>query len=146
MLGEHLADDPDGDGERQDGPRVRLDQYGVAGGEVGEEAGIRVPRRERVAPDDEPDAPRDDGELLRIDGWPLALRLLPLGGGRVARLLLVGVRDGLERSVLGVRAARLEGHHEGLPRGVHDGVRDSKLAALMRVCTHRHGITGLNSG
>ena len=55
-LGEHLAGDPYGQGQRQHRARMRLDQHRVAGGEGGEEARIAVPRGEGVAADQQGDA------------------------------------------------------------------------------------------
>src|SRR5690606_12662184 len=52
-LGEDLARDPHRDRKRQHGTRMRLDDYGVAGRERGEETGVGVPGREGVASDDQ---------------------------------------------------------------------------------------------
>lgn len=122
-LAQHLAGDGHREGQRKHGARVRLDQHRVAGGEGGEEAGIAVPRGERVAADEEGDAATGrDERLVQLQRVALALRLGPVGGVRGTDLLPVGVRDGLQAAVLGVRAARLERHHEGLAARVHHGV------------------------
>jgi hypothetical protein len=44
----------DGDRQRQDRRRVRLDDHGIAGREAREQAGIAVPGREGGAADDQP--------------------------------------------------------------------------------------------
>ncbi|MGY4277199.1 hypothetical protein ACVILE_003379 [Streptomyces sp. M18.1] len=120
-LGEHVAGDLDGERERQHRAGVRLDQDRVAGGEGGEQARVAVPRREGVAADHQADTARDRRELLgQRQRVALALRLGPLGRVGRAGLLRVRVRHGLQAAVLGVRAARLERHHERLPGGVHD--------------------------
>ncbi len=120
VFGEHGADGAHGDGGRQDGVAVRLDDHGVAGGQRGEEAGVGVPGREGAAADDDADAMSDDFEVLLHDQRRvLALRLFP---GRFAGHELhfaVGVGDGFEAAVLGVRRAGLEGHHPALAGGHH---------------------------
>ena len=125
LLGKEVAQHRDGQRQRQGGARVRLHDDGVAGGEAGEEAGIAVPGREGLAADDERDAAGDNAPVLLDDeGRGLALRLLPDGAGGGARHLGPGGGDGLEPAVLGVRAAGLEGHGEGLAGGVHHRVAD----------------------
>jgi len=123
VLGEHGADGADGDRGRQDGVAVRLGDHRVAGGQGGEQAGIGVPGRESAAADDDADATADDLEVLLHDQRRiLALRLFP---GRFAGhelLLAVGVGNGFEAAILGVRGAGLEGHHPALAGGHHDRV------------------------
>ena len=68
--------------------------------------------------------------LLHPQRGPLALRLLPHRRVGVPGLLGVRVGDRFERPVLGVRAAGLERHHERLPAGVHDRVRDLEAARV----------------
>ena len=77
-FGQHLARDPHRDRERQDRGGMRLHHHRVAGGEIGEQAGIAVPRRERAAADHEPDAARHDPvALFHPQRLALALRLFP---------------------------------------------------------------------
>ena len=123
-LGEHVARDRDGDGQRQHGAGVRLHDDRVAGDQAGEQAGVGVPGRERVAADHQRDAARDHGERLGHPlRRPLALRLLPGGLRGVPGHLGVGVGDRLEGAVLRVRSAGLERHRVGLAGGVHHGLR-----------------------
>ena len=80
----------------------------------------------------------------------------------VPGLLRVGVSDRLERPVLRVRAAGLERHHERLPAGVHDRVRDLEAAGVdpvddlrgdgcgheqtVEISGHHSGEAGLDGG
>ena len=68
--------------------------------------------------------------LLHPQRGPLALRLLPHRRVGVPGLLGIRVGDRLQRPVLRVRAAGLERHHERLPAGVHDRVRDLEAASV----------------
>ena len=120
---EHLAADLDSDGEWQDGARVRLDDHWIAGGQAGENAGITVPGGEGRAADGERHAARHDTvDLFHDQRVVLALRLGPDGGCRRPGHFGIGIGDGLETAVLGVRAAGLKGHHEGLAGGLGNGV------------------------
>ena len=132
---EHLAGDLDRDRERQHGARVRLDDDGVAGDERGEDAGVGVPRRERVAADDERDAARHEAVVLLHPGrrrvaLAVTARLLPEHRGGHALLLDEPGRDRLDRAVLRVRPTGLERHDERLARRVHDGVGDLEAALV----------------
>ncbi len=138
-LGQHLARDPHQQCERQDRGRMRLHHDGVAGREVGEEAGKAVPRRERAAADHESDAAGNDPEvLLHPDRLVLALRLLPPRRGRNLLHLGPRVRDRFESAVLRVRPARLERHHERLSGRVHHGVGEEE-ALLVDPVQDLHG-------
>ncbi len=110
-LAQDFAQSPDRDRAGQDRRRMRLDDHRVAGGEAGEEAGIKVPGREGRAADLDRDAARHDAEALhQADGLALALRLLPPSLARRAAHLGDRIGHRLETAVLRVRAARLEGH------------------------------------
>jgi hypothetical protein len=126
---ERVASVAASEGERQHGGRVRLDHDRVAGDQAGEEPRPGVPRREGVAADHQRDAARHDGERLLHRHRHLA-RLLPERGARRTGHLDPCVGDGLERTVEGVGAAGLEGHHEGLSAGVLDGVRELEDAGV----------------
>ena len=81
------------DRQRQDRARVRLHHHRVAGGQAGEQPGVGVPGRERVAADHQPDPARHHRvRLLHHQRPPLALRLLPARGRRHPGLLRVRVR------------------------------------------------------
>ena len=124
-----------------------LDDHRVAGGQRGEEAGVAVPGRERVAADDQRHAAgHDPVVLLHPDRLALG-RLLPDHRGRHALLLDERADDRLDGAVLGVRAAGLERHHERLPAGVHHGVRDLEGALVDRVHDlEAHRRTGERAG
>ncbi len=68
--------------------------------------------------------------LFHLDRLVLALRLFPERLLRHAPQLVPCVGDRLQRAVLRVRAARLEGHHERLSGGVHDRVGDQEAGAI----------------
>ena len=122
---QHVAGHLHGERQGKHGARMRLHQDGVTGGEGGEEARIAVPRGEGVAADQQRDAAaRRDERLVQLERVALALGLGPVRGPRGAGLLLVRVRHRFQAAVLGVRAARLERHHEGLPARVHHGVAE----------------------
>jgi hypothetical protein len=124
---EHLPRDLHRHSRRQDSRRMRLDDDAVARRQRREQAGIGVPGREGGAADNEGDAARDDfPALVELDRIALALRLLPAGGLRNAALLRHGVGDSLQGAILRMRAAGLEGHHEGLARGHRDRVGDEE--------------------
>ncbi|MDR8775310.1 hypothetical protein FEP92_05733 [Burkholderia multivorans] len=130
-LAQHIARDPHGDRERQDCAGMGLHDHRVAGREIGEQAGIAVPGRERAAAEHEPGAARDDRvTLLHRERRVLALRLFPMRIGRDAAQLVPRIGDGLERAVLRMRAAGLERHHERLARRVHHAVRDFEAGAV----------------
>jgi hypothetical protein len=101
-----------------------LDHDGVARHQRREQARVGVPGREGVAADDHGDPAPDDVVVLVHDQRLTAARLLPAHRRRDAQLLGQTGRDGLEGPVLGVRTAGLEGHHERLTAGVHDGGGD----------------------
>ena len=123
VFGEHGADRAHGDGGRQDGLAVRLDDHGIAGGQRGEDAGVGIPGREGAAADDNADAASDDFKMLLQDQRRvLALRLFPDRFSRDERLFAPGVGNGFEAAILGVRGAGLEGHHPALAGGQHHGV------------------------
>ena len=133
-LGEHLTGVPDGDRQRQYRPRVRLDDDRVAGRERGEQARVRIPRRERVAADDERDAAGYHMEgLAHPQRLALAGRLLPPRLRGMAGLLGVRVRQRLQRAVQRVRATGLERHDERLPGGVLHRVGQFEDVLVQRV-------------
>ncbi|CAG9187878.1 hypothetical protein BVI2075_100072 [Burkholderia vietnamiensis] len=128
---QHVAGDADRDRERQDRARVRLDDHRVAGGEVGEQAGVAIPGRERAAAEHEAGAARDDRiALVHRERRVLALRLFPMRIGGDSAQLVPGIGDCFERTILRVRAAGLECHHEGLARRMHHAVGDLEARAI----------------
>ncbi len=130
VLGQHGADGAHGDGGRQDGVAVGLDDHRVAGGQRREEARIGVPGGEGAAAHHQADAAADDLEVLLHDqGRVLALGLFPHGLGGHEALFAPGVGHGLEAAILGVGRASLKGHHPALAGGHHHRV--GQLEALL---------------
>ena len=124
-----------------------LDDHRVAGGQRGEEAGVAVPGRERVAADDQRHAAgHDPVVLLHPDRPPLAGFSQTTEAG-TRSCSTSAADDRLDGAVLGVRAAGLERHHERLPAGVHHGVRDLEGALVDRVHDlEAHRRTGERAG
>ncbi|MNH09713.1 hypothetical protein D3C79_691740 [compost metagenome] len=120
QFGEHLLCHLDAHRHRQVRPRVSLDQHRVAGGQAGEQARIGVPGREGRTGDHQRQAARHDvPALVQVQRIELALRLEPLRRLRHLGHRPPGVGHSFQTTVLGMRAAGLEGHHESLARGVH---------------------------
>ena len=118
------------DGQGKDRARVGLHHDRIAGGQAREQAGITVPGREGAAANHQSHAAWDDCvALFHLERLILTLGLLPVGALRDAAHLFPGVGHRFQPAVLGVRAAGLERHHEGLARGMHDCVGD--LEALL---------------
>eukprot|EP01022_Parablepharisma_sp_SALTPOND_P021539 TRINITY_DN427_c0_g2_i1.p1 TRINITY_DN427_c0_g2~~TRINITY_DN427_c0_g2_i1.p1 ORF type:complete len:1279 (+),score=502.02 TRINITY_DN427_c0_g2_i1:12957-16793(+) len=147
-LGDDLARHLHRDGQRQDGTRMRLDDDRIAGGQVGEQAGVAVPGREGAAADHQADTARHDAPgLLHHQRRMLALRFFPPGTGGDGAQLLPGAGDGFQRAVLRMRAAGLEGHHEGLAGSVLDRMGDLDTACVeARDDLQRHTGPDLRAG
>src|SRR5262245_15212024 len=130
-LGQRLPGNRDSDRQRQHGPRVWFDHDRVPRHQAREQTRVRVPRGERVAAHDKCQPARHDvkglGHAQRVT---LALRLLPVGRAGMPRHLGVGVRNGLERPVLRVWAARLERHDERLAGRLHDCMGELEAALV----------------
>lgn len=78
--------------------------YGETAAEVGKQAWVGVPRRERATAHHHAHPLTDDFKvLLHYQGGVFALRLVPNGFGRHKALFAVGVGDGFKAALLGVR-------------------------------------------
>ncbi|MCY1222459.1 hypothetical protein D9M72_345530 [compost metagenome] len=145
---QHLARHLDGDRQRQDRARVRLDHHRIAGRQAGEQAGIAVPGREGAAADHQAHAARHHAvALFHAQRFVLALRLFPRGLLRNAAQFVPGIGHGFQAAVLRVRAAGLEGHHEGLAGGVHHRVGNLEAAAVQALQDfQRHADPGFRPG
>ncbi len=130
-FGQHFAGDSNGNGQRQNRARVRLHNYGVTGCQRGKQTGVTVPGREGGATNHQTNATGHDFELfLHLDGIVLALGLDPVNQTGDTGHFLPGVGHGFQRTLLGVRATGLEGHHEALTRGVLHSVSDLEAALI----------------
>src|SRR4029079_10075341 len=99
--------DANGDRERQDGARMRLDDHGIAGGQIPEHRRIGVACRQRATAEREADAARHRTEvLLHADRLTLALRLFPEGCARNPAQLVPCGGEGFETAVLRMSSAR----------------------------------------
>ena len=131
LFAQHVAHDADGDGGRQHGVGVGLDDDRVARGQGSEQAGVGVPGGEGGAANHQANATAHDVEvLLHHQRWVFALGLFPGGFGGHIGLGLVGVGNGFQGAVLRVRATGLEGHHRALAGGEHHGVGDFMRALV----------------
>ena len=131
LFAQHVAHDADGDGGRQHGVGVGLDDDRVARGQGSEQAGVGVPGGEGGAANHQANATAHDVEvLLHHQRWVFALGLFPGGFGGHIGLGFVGVGNGFQGAVLRVWATCLEGHHWALASGEHHGVGDFVCALV----------------
>jgi hypothetical protein len=126
-----VARDAHGNRQRKNSAGVRFDDDRVTGGQICEEAGVTVPRWEGAAAQYQTSAAWHDGiALMHRERRILSLWLFPVGISGDTTQLVPCVNDSFERAVLGVWAACLERHHEGLSGGVHDAVADLEGRAV----------------
>src|SRR5262249_32278449 len=108
------AGDLDRDRQRQNGMGVRLDHDRVTSGQTAEQRRKRIPGGKRADPHGDADAAREYAKSFLKTKGSASARLSP--GDRWWHALHCVMRRGnrLQRAVLGVGAACLEGHHESL--------------------------------